>query len=94
VRVGIFTRHALEGFATDQPAPVDVDEYRARGEPHGVFPPFSVVTPDQAVAVVQKAVSGLPAAAVYFYETFAGLPSALAAEHIRLLAEAVRPALQ
>ena len=52
---------------------------------------FDVVTPDDAVALVTRHVEGLPVEHLYLWATIAGMPDDIAARHVELLTDVVRP---
>jgi alkanesulfonate monooxygenase SsuD/methylene tetrahydromethanopterin reductase-like flavin-dependent oxidoreductase (luciferase family) len=82
--------YAVEGTGRE-PAQVDAQRLRTSGPP--ILPRFDVVTPEAAVARVRDWLDGLPVEHVYFWLSIAGMPDDLVAEHVKLLAERVAPAL-
>lgn len=78
-----YERYAVQGTGR---APQDIDAARLRTSGPPVLPRFDVVTVEQAVARLRSWLDGLPVAHVYLWSTIAGMPDALADEHLVLLA--------
>ncbi|TMK67437.1 MAG: LLM class flavin-dependent oxidoreductase [Actinobacteria bacterium] len=84
-----YRRYLVEGTGRPDPHPVDPARIRERGS--GVLARFDVVTPDGAVALITRHVEGLPVEHLYLWATIAGMPDDIAARHVELLTDVVRP---
>jgi alkanesulfonate monooxygenase SsuD/methylene tetrahydromethanopterin reductase-like flavin-dependent oxidoreductase (luciferase family) len=79
------------GMMTRSAGDKDPDAFRSEG-PHMVSPRFDAVTPEEAVRRLREWLGGLPVSDVFFWESVAGMPEDMVAEHLALLAE-IRPLL-
>ena len=91
--------HQLETYlhAHDPSArlpPGALDDRFAAGRPQGISVRLSVLSPDEAVAEIERRIAGLPVAHVYTWASIAGMDDSLVDEHLRLLFGEVAPRLR
>ena len=91
-----YARYGAEGAeeagnaVVSEAATLRAEDMRSDG-PEMLMPRFDVVTPEELVRRMRLWLDGLPVSDVYLWDSIAGMPDDLVAEHVRLLAEEVAP---
>ncbi len=82
-----------EALVVHEASTLTAEQMRSPG-PEMLMPRFDVVTPDEAVRRMRAWLTGMPVMDVYFWDSIAGMPDDLVAEHLELLAREVAPAVR
>lgn len=94
-----YARYGAEGsskagaLVVHEASTLSADDMRSAG-PAMLMPSFDVVTPEEAVRRMRAWLTDMPVMDVYFWDSIAGMPDDLVAEHLELLAREVAPAVR
>jgi alkanesulfonate monooxygenase SsuD/methylene tetrahydromethanopterin reductase-like flavin-dependent oxidoreductase (luciferase family) len=87
-----YERYAIEGTGAPVPPVRDPEDYR-RPAGEGEAPQFSLLTPDEAVAMLSRRTQGLPVEHLILLASMAGMPDDLVERQIELICNDVFPRL-
>lgn len=89
-----YARYHAEGIGRPVPPVPEPEEIRALAAGSarvGLFPNFAVLTVDETVELLAERARGIPVVEAFFWASIAGMPGEVAARHVELLCDEVRP---